>query len=150
MGPVTHAAPYSPPGGLPRGSLVTSCRQRWSGAPAKTGHQSGKTHWSHLFLATPTPHPPDAGPEWPPSDFPTKVRRVRSRARSMATRRGMEPGSSVGLRRELQQAPGSPKHPSRAGPVQRPGPPVHGAEHRAEPGDICPRFQKARGWPWPR
>lgn len=57
MGPVTHAAPYSPLGGLPRGSLVTSCRQRWSGAPAKTGHRSEKTHWSHLFLATPTPIP---------------------------------------------------------------------------------------------
>lgn len=51
------------PGGLPWGFLGTSCRQRWSAAPKKTGQWSGKTNWSHLFLASPLPYPPGHWPQ---------------------------------------------------------------------------------------
>lgn len=48
---------------LLRGCLGTLCRQRWSGALEKTGHGSGKTNGSHLFLAPPPPQPPGHWPQ---------------------------------------------------------------------------------------
>lgn len=68
---------------LLRGCLGTLCRQRWSGALEKTGHRSGKTNGSHLFLAHPLHSPLDTGPRTASPSFPTKVCRAGNKARSL-------------------------------------------------------------------